>query len=297
MERAARLRSLWSWLPAFRAVAETEHLPTASEQLHVSASSLSRTIRLLEDDLGTPLFDRVGRQLVLNDAGRSLLRSVRLAMRSVDEALVSIGPGQLVGRVVVHVPGPYAALYVLPAMRALTEKHPGLVPQVTSVPTPSVSDELRRGAVDVAVLDAVRPSDDLTLVELAELPHGVFCGPSHPLYSVERVTRAMLEEHPFVAPTPLPDGSVPDRWPTTRPRHIGLYVTHMEVGIDACLSGGYLTVLPVPIAERAGLRRLPARGITGSTLCALHRPTIDEGGRTEVVVRAIIDSVREPPDA
>lgn len=297
MERAARLRSLWSWLPAFRAVAETEHLPTASERLHVSASSLSRTIRLLEDDIGAPLFDRVGRQLVLNEAGRGLLRNVRLAMRSVDEALLAIGAGQLVGKVVVHVPGPYAALYVLPAMQALTEAHPGLIPHVTSVPTPSVADELRRGAVDVAVLDAARPSDDLTLVELAELPHGVFCGPGHPLHDVERVTRSMLEAHAFVAPTPLPDGAVPDRWPTTRPRRIGLYVTHMEVGIDACLSGGYLTVLPVPVAERAGLRRLPARGITGSTLCVMHRPTIEAGGRAEAVVRAITDSVSGPLDA
>src|SRR5262245_24932867 len=36
MDRAARLTELWSWLPAFRAVAETQHLPTAAAALHVS---------------------------------------------------------------------------------------------------------------------------------------------------------------------------------------------------------------------------------------------------------------------
>ena len=51
MERMRRLTTLWSWLPGFRAVAETQHLPTASKQLHVGASALSRTIRLLEEAL------------------------------------------------------------------------------------------------------------------------------------------------------------------------------------------------------------------------------------------------------
>ena len=45
-----RVSRIWNWLPVFRAVAETEHLPTASELLYVTPSALSRTIRLLEKD-------------------------------------------------------------------------------------------------------------------------------------------------------------------------------------------------------------------------------------------------------
>ncbi len=58
MERLRRVASFWNWLPAFRAVAETEHLPTAAEALFVSPSALSRAIRLLEKDVGQPLFRR-----------------------------------------------------------------------------------------------------------------------------------------------------------------------------------------------------------------------------------------------
>jgi DNA-binding transcriptional LysR family regulator len=65
MERVRRLRELWGWLPSFRAAAETEHLPTASELLHVSASSISRTVRLLEQQLGVDLFERGGRSMTL----------------------------------------------------------------------------------------------------------------------------------------------------------------------------------------------------------------------------------------
>ena len=82
MERVRRLARFWNWLPAFRVTAETAHLPTASEALHISPSALSRTIRLLEEDVGQPLFDRVGRNIALNAAGQRLLAAVRDAMRT-----------------------------------------------------------------------------------------------------------------------------------------------------------------------------------------------------------------------
>ncbi|MCZ0979282.1 LysR family transcriptional regulator [Streptomyces diastatochromogenes] len=57
-------------LGQFVVVARLEHLSRAAEELHVAQPSLSRTIARLESELGTPLFDRVGR-LRLNEAGRS----------------------------------------------------------------------------------------------------------------------------------------------------------------------------------------------------------------------------------
>ncbi len=287
MQRASRLRSLWSWLPAFRAVAETEHLPTASEALHVSASSLSRTIRLLEEDVGRPLFDRVGRALVLNDAGAELLVAVRFAMRSIDDALVRLGPGKLVGTVTIHVPAPFAPLYVLPALKTLRAEHTELVPKVTSIPTSDLANALRRGRIDIAVVDSPIAADDLTLLELTEIPHAVCCGPGHPLWDRPRPNSREIASHPFVAPEPLPDGRVPDRWPPANPRRVELFVSHMQVGLDACASGTYLAVLPWPIAERAGLRPLPMRGVSSSTLYVMHRPTLATRGRTEVVVDAL----------
>lgn len=287
MDRAVRLRSLWSWLPTFRVVAETEHLPTASKTLHVSASSLSRTIRLLEEDVGRPLFDRVGRGLVLNAAGRELLTSVRRAMRGVDESLVRLGPGPMVGTIRLAVPAPFAPIYVIPALVALREEHPDLRPRVTSMRTPQINDALRQGTIDVAVTEAPTAADDLTHVELATVPHALCCGPGHPLFGKARVGADEVAAHPFVAPAALPDGTVPDRWPAGRRRTIGLSVTQLQVGLEACASGAYLAVLPWPVAERAGLHRLPGRGIQGGRLYAAHRPTIGDPGRTEVVVEAL----------
>ena len=77
MDHLRRLFRVWNWLPAFRAVAETEHLPTASTVLNVTPSALSRSIKHLEEELGQQLFLRVGRRLELSPAGHELLRALR----------------------------------------------------------------------------------------------------------------------------------------------------------------------------------------------------------------------------
>ena len=58
----------------FKAVAETQNMSKAAKNLFVSQSALSKSIRTLENELGGSLFQRTGKNLVLNDGGRILLR-------------------------------------------------------------------------------------------------------------------------------------------------------------------------------------------------------------------------------
>lgn len=70
----------------FKEVAEQESITKAAETLHVSQPALSKTVRKLEDELGTPLFDRVGRTIKLNDNGRVLMHYTDKALRAMDTA-------------------------------------------------------------------------------------------------------------------------------------------------------------------------------------------------------------------
>lgn len=93
-----RLSALWAWLPAFRATAEAGSLAGAARLLGASPPALSRTLRLLEAEVGEPLFVRAGGSaLRLNDAGTRLFAQVRAAMRLVDDGL----PGARTPRVAV----------------------------------------------------------------------------------------------------------------------------------------------------------------------------------------------------
>ena len=74
----------------FVAAAQLQNLSRAAEALHLSQPSLSRSIARLEDELGTPLFCRQGRRVVLNEPGRRLLSSAQVILRELDGALAQL---------------------------------------------------------------------------------------------------------------------------------------------------------------------------------------------------------------
>ncbi|GGE35951.1 LysR family transcriptional regulator [Pullulanibacillus camelliae] len=74
-------------LQYFQVVARLQHITAAAKSLHVTQSSLSKTIQRLEEDLGVPLFDRTGRVLRLNKFGRAFLNRV-------DKALFELAQGR-----------------------------------------------------------------------------------------------------------------------------------------------------------------------------------------------------------
>lgn len=75
---------LLSQLKYFQVVAKYEHISHAAEELHVAQPSLSVTISKIEKELGVPLFDRKGRNIILNDAGKRLLAHVNFMFEQID---------------------------------------------------------------------------------------------------------------------------------------------------------------------------------------------------------------------
>jgi DNA-binding transcriptional LysR family regulator len=72
-------------LQYFRVVARLEHMTNAAKELNVSQPSLSNSIQRLEKTLGVPLFERQGRNLKLNEFGKTYLRRVEQAFLELDE--------------------------------------------------------------------------------------------------------------------------------------------------------------------------------------------------------------------
>jgi LysR family transcriptional regulator, transcriptional activator of nhaA len=86
----------------FRAVAHAGGLTRAAARLNLSQSALSTQLRQLEEQLGHPLFERVGRRLELTEAGRIALDHAETIFRAGDELLGTLqghGPARRVLRV------------------------------------------------------------------------------------------------------------------------------------------------------------------------------------------------------
>lgn len=286
MERTRRLAAFWAWLPAFRAVAETEHLPSAARALHVTPSALSRTIRLLEDDLGHPLFRREGRRLRLDAAGERLLEAVRDAMRLVDEGRAAVEDARFVGPVLVSCPAPLAPVLLLAALREVQARHPGLVPVLRPVDDARVAGDLLTGALDLALVVGPFAHPALHVEPLGALTHRVFCAPAHPLAGGVPSRPAVLDAG-FVAPPPDAAGLPVDAWPPHLRRSVVCRVARMQLGIDACREGLGLCVLPERVGARAGLVPVPFDPLPQTPVHLVHRPTLALEGRTERVAAAL----------
>ena len=288
---AALVARIWNWLPAFRAVAEAEHLPTASEALYVTPSALSRTIKLLEREVGRPLFRRVGRRIQLNAAGESLLARVRDAMRLAHHGVLEACDETLVGPLRVFSGGLITPLHVEPALERMRKDYPELTAYLRSVLRDGIIEDLLRGRIDVAFQSEPVAHPRITTTYLGEAGNGVYCGPGHPLHRKRRVTIEQILEHAFAAPVPDADGSTSDGWPARLQRRVGLYADHMAVGIRACQRGRLLSVLPDAIGAEHGLRRLPMEDLPNAPMYVMHRPFLAEGERAALFLEYVQEHV------
>ena len=73
-------------LQAFVAIAETGSFSAAAERLHLTQPAISKRIALLEEQLKASLFDRIGRQVALTQAGQVLLSKAKLILGEVAAA-------------------------------------------------------------------------------------------------------------------------------------------------------------------------------------------------------------------
>ena len=78
-------------LEVFLRIVETGSMGAASRVLHLTQPALSHSLKLLEEELGTPLFERQGRGLVLTAAGRALEPRARALLESAQAIARDVG--------------------------------------------------------------------------------------------------------------------------------------------------------------------------------------------------------------
>jgi DNA-binding transcriptional LysR family regulator len=187
-------------LEIIKAIAESGSFTAAGEKLHVSQSAISRQILLLEDELGEPVFHRIGRRIRITPAGESLLQLSHRVFRDMQDTTSAISDTResLRGSIGL-VGGMTVCLYVFPALLAEVRRlHPNLDMRVTVGSTQRSIALLRSGAGDLGLLTLPIEASDLVSVPLLEEELLLVTYPSHPLAARKRIVPADLDKQPFV---------------------------------------------------------------------------------------------------
>jgi len=141
-------------LRGFRAAARHLSFTRAAQDLFVTQPAISRGIRTLEEQLGTPLFHRVNRTLKLTQAGEELYRAADEALALIDAATQRVaGKGRTLS---ITTTVPLASLWLAPRLSRFTSLHPEVDIRIAA--TDDVVD-LERERVDVAIRHVLPGAD------------------------------------------------------------------------------------------------------------------------------------------
>jgi LysR family transcriptional regulator for metE and metH len=173
-----------------RAIAEEGGVTKAGRRLHLTQSALSHQLRDAEEHLGTRLFDRIGKRMVLTPAGERLLRSARTVLDelALTEQEIRRHAGRTGG--VLRLTTQCNTVYHwLPSrLRLFHRTHPDVDLQVVAGATDDPLPSLLEGGIDLAIVFRPRRDSRLTLRPLFRDEVVVVMQPGH-----------RLERKPFVA--------------------------------------------------------------------------------------------------
>jgi LysR family glycine cleavage system transcriptional activator len=132
----------------FEAAARHLNFTRAAEEMHVTHGAVSQRIKRLEEHLGTRLFRRTGRGMLLTDEGRRLLERVGAAISEIAEAVEAVRPTDRDRILTISTVPCFATYWLLPRLADFNEHHPDI--QVNIRATRSLTDFTRDG-VDMSV--------------------------------------------------------------------------------------------------------------------------------------------------
>ena len=187
-------------LEILRAVTDKGSFTAAARALNVSQSAVSRQVLLLEEELGEPLFLRLGRKVRLTSAGAALLDLSRRVLADVRDTTASIVEQQQQLAGTLHLGGGMTVcLHVFPALlKEFRKRHPKVEIKVTTGATPMLLERLRSGAIDVGLLTLPVEGADLAQVPIMREELLLVMPPSHKLAKLRQVTPADLVGQPWV---------------------------------------------------------------------------------------------------
>lgn len=167
----------------FQVLAETLNFTRAAERAHVTQSTLSHQIKQLEDQIGTRLFDRIGKRVVITESGEVFLAFISRALKEVDQGLGALkrDPNAMTGVIRVGATHTFCLQFIPICVATFVGRYAGVKVIVEELAADAIAAGLKGGSLDLGITYRPNGPNDLLF---------------EPLYN-EELMLVVASEHPF----------------------------------------------------------------------------------------------------
>ena len=186
-------------LQVFETVARQLSYSRAAKALYLSQPAVSMQIKQLEESIGLPLFEQMGKKIFLTEAGKELFEcSCAITQQLADaDVLFSEMKGLEHGRLNISVVS--TANYFTPQLLAkFCQRHPKINVTLSVANRDAVLQQVADNATDLAVMGQPPENSDIAAEPFMKNPLVVIAPPNHPLFKLKRVKLNRLEQETFL---------------------------------------------------------------------------------------------------
>ena len=187
-------------LKTFLAVARRASFKGAAAQLNYAQSSVSAQIKVLEEEIGKPLFVRSAKSVTLSPAGQALIRYAQKIVDMEKEAAAALSSvGEPRGSISLRIPQTLGTYYMPGVLQDFRQSHPRVDFDISSCEYQMLPDELAAGVTDLAFLMADSVDFSVLKTEFLGTLRLVLAGPpGHALAGDRAVATADLDGEPMI---------------------------------------------------------------------------------------------------
>ena len=253
-------------LQAFTTVADTRSFSEAALRLHLTQPAISKRIALLESSLNCQLFDRIGRQIALTEAGHALLpraKRILLELEDMRRELSNLS-GEVSGVLKIGTSHHIGLHRLPPVLKNFSRLYPDVTLDIQFIDSEMAFDLVMHGELELGIVTLPpEPHPTLHTRTVWHDPLAFMVSVEHPLASHKKVELQDLANYPAILPSMA----------TFTRRIVEKLFQEKELKIDVAISTNYLetikmmtsiglgwTVLPATMLD-ADVVRLPIRNV------------------------------------
>ncbi len=248
-------------LQAFVAVATTGSFSRAAEQLCLTQPAVSKRITALEEQLGTRLFDRIGRRITVTEAGALLHPRAEHILAELEDSRRAIANLKEItaGRLSIGTSHHIGLHRLPPLLRAFTTAYPEVELDLHFMDSEAACQAVEHGDLELGIVTLPpAPSPLLHTTPVWDDPLSIVVNHEHPLAEKKRLNAAELAEHAAILPA---------RNTYTR-ELLEQAIAPLNINLQVGLSTNYLETIKMMVSVGLGWSILP-QTMVDKDICAL----------------------------